>query len=262
MKKKNIILALLVMSTCVTSIFAQKEQRSFFSNLAISGGASTTGYRFDVAIPVSDKFTLRGGTSFFDFQGDTDLDVSSATEYEKYLPYTPQIAIDGDLSMKHNHLLIDFTPAKQGVFHITAGVFFGNTELVANGLLVNPQTKKSIVGDLQKAGYPNQDLPDFTLEDKYTIKPNKNGSIDAKIEMGSGVKPYFGIGLGRSVPKKRVGLKFDLGLLYQGKPEISSPNLVKGDLNDYIKDSKDLKDYEGYFSFWPILNLQLTIRLF
>lgn len=262
MKRNLIVLSLFVLSTCFTSVFSQKQERNFLSSLALSIGGSTTGYRLDLAAPINDRFNLIGGFSFFKFKGDAELDISSATAYEKYLKYQPEIAVDADLAMMHGHLLLDFTPSRQGIFHITAGLFFGNMEISSGGLLVNPQTKKSIVQDLKKAGYNMKDLPEFTFEDNYTMKPNQDGRLDAMITMGNKVKPYLGIGVGRSVPRKRVGVKFDLGMLYQGDPNISSPNLISGDFNNYIKDSKDLKDYEKYFSWWPVLNLQLTVKLF
>lgn len=262
MRKIYLIFGLLVMSVYSTSLFAQKAERHLFSNLALSAGVSTTGTRIDLATPINDRFSLRGGFSFLSFDADVDIKPSSTTEYRKYIKYMPEIAVNGKISTAHTHILVDFTPAKQGIFHITAGLFFGSTEFVANGLLVNPQTRKSVMKDLRDAGYTDTNMPEFTLEEKYVMRPNNDGGIDAKINLGNTVKPYFGIGFGRSVPKRRVGIKFDWGILYQGKPHISSPNLIKGNLNDYIKDSADLKDYERYFSFWPVLNIQLTVRLF
>lgn len=44
----------------------------------------------------------------------------------------------------------------------------------------------------------------------------KDGEMNGSFEMGGAFKPYFGIGIGRSLPKKRLGFMFELGVLYQG----------------------------------------------
>ena len=68
------------------------------------------------------------------------------------------------------------------------------------------------------------DKPVLRYED-IVITPNDDGSFDGKLVMGNTIKPYLGIGIGRTIPKNRVGVRFELGMVYQGKYSLSSPNI-------------------------------------
>ena len=91
-----------------------------------------------------------------------------------------------------------------------------------------------------------------------SIAPNADGSVNAYLKVNS-IRPYFGLGVGRAVPKHRVGFRFELGAMYIGKPDVDSPN-IDGTLN-----SEDLDGFNKTLSkcrFYPQLSFKLTYRLF
>ena len=55
--------------------------------------------------------------------------------------------------------------------------------------------------------------------DDYLLEPDDNGNVNAYIKTAS-FKPYLGIGIGRAVPKKRIGLMFDAGVQFWGSPKV------------------------------------------
>ncbi len=73
----------------------------------------------------------------------------------------------------------------------------------------------------------------------------------------------MGLGLGRTIPRNRVGFKFELGMVYQGKYTLTSPNMNEAGndwLNGFI-DEMDLPVSESTLNWWPMLNLSLTYRI-
>jgi hypothetical protein len=106
--------------------------------------------------------------------------------------------------------------------------------------------------------------PELQFEDTdIVITPNDDGSFYGKLDMGNAIKPYFGIGLGRTIPRNRVGFKFELGMVYQGKYVLSSPNLKDGGKNfvSEMTDELDLPVSESILNWWPMMNFSLTYRI-
>ena len=53
------------------------------------------------------------------------------------------------------------------------------------------------------------------------MKPEEFGTIDLRVRWSS-VVGYAGLGMGRSIPKRRWGFGFELGCYYLGKPKLSA----------------------------------------
>jgi len=62
-------------------------------------------------------------------------------------------------------------------------------------------------------------LKDSSVQGGIKISPDEVGSII--IDYSIKPSPYFGIGFGKSVPKKRVGFSFDIGFYYTGMPNVN-----------------------------------------
>ena len=62
-------------------------------------------------------------------------------------------------------------------------------------------------------------LKDSSVQGGIKISPDEVGSIIIDYNMKP--SPYFGIGFGKSVPKKRVGFSFDIGFYYTGMPNVN-----------------------------------------
>ncbi len=231
------------------------------NHLAIGVGATTLGPRVEVAMPLTSHITFRGGLSLFSYSQQLNFSIS-ADDYRDYIDYDPDLNAFGKFSLANAHLLADYTSAEQGFFHFTAGVVFGSSKLDAHGLLINPENQRPMVEDLRDAGHIDDNLPEVTLEDNILFRTNSDGSVAGSLILGKSVKPYIGFGFGRAVPKNRIALKLEFGLLYQGKPEITSPNLMSGNLNNYFKNNPDLKPYYALAYFYPMVNMQFAFRFF
>ena len=148
-----------------------------------------------------------------------------------------------DFSMKFPNakVMIDFYPAPKGIFSITAGLYFGSNKITAKGMVNN---------------YAGEE---FGFED-IVIKPNADGSFGAKLKLGNAVKPYLGIGLGRTIPRKSIGFRFELGIVYQGEMKFESDNVSNTALN-LATNVEEIDISKTLLKLWPMMNFSLTYRI-
>ena len=142
----------------------------------------------------------------------------------------------GKMNFANANLLVDYFPVEGGIFHITGGAFFGSNKAVIEGEGFDP----------------------FSIND-YVIMTDPRGYFKSTVQFGGAVKPYLGIGVGRTIPNKTVGVKFEAGVVYQGKLKVESdyldPTRKPSDVDDVI----EIPMLES--KFWPTATLSLVFRL-
>ena len=109
---------------------------------------------------------------------------------------------------------------------------------------------------------------------------DQSGNVKAEVKVNS-FKPYLGVGFGRAVPKGRIGVQFDLGVQFWGRPEVlGNMNYVDRQTGEVVtryekikknriinenKDYQDLKDAVKTIEkigVYPVLNIRINGRLF
>jgi hypothetical protein len=191
--------------------------------------------------------------------------------------YVHEVDLEGKLNMGDFSLMFDWYPWKSSSFRITAGAYIGKSDVVTvtnKEPFMNPEYAGKAGIDLSRTG--------SNIMEKYTIVTDAAGNVDAKLKV-NGFKPYIGIGFGRAVPRKSIGLQFDLGVQFWGKPELQT-NLMyyDGEQGDFVtryekiekgritrsnedKDYKDLRDAVKTIeaiSVYPVLTLRFVGRIF
>ena len=79
------------------------------------------------------------------------------------------------------------------------------------------------------------------------------------------LRPYFGLGFGRSMPKGHLGFQLDLGVWYHGSPAIESGQKVAFDPEaaDLTAGIPLLEKYSlGQAILYPSLSLRLIYKIF
>jgi hypothetical protein len=245
-RKHQIILAVIFCFAFSASVKAQKAFDRFSAGLE----TGTYGYGITASTSLTPNFKIRGGFDFLSLSLDLDFDISA----DGYLPNSigsqqnlSGSLFDPKLSFNNFKLLLDYYPWQNGIFSVSAGFYLGSNSISAKGKIDN--YSPGLVFDL------NGDI---------IVKPNDDGTFDAKVKLGGIFKPYLGIGLGRSIAKKKIAFKFDLGLIYQGDFKFDSKQIyVSSDIQKQLNDSDVLKDVpKSLLKLWPILNFSLTYRIF
>jgi len=257
MKNKKSIIFLIMWLTTVCTAFAQEDYR-FLDNLGVSLKASPTlGYGLEASTRFHKQLILRAGINttagislpYTNFELDENDDLMTS------FGYIPEFRVKPKIAITHGNILLDFHPG--GIFHITAGVYMGATQFKANGFYADSNNKRSVL-------LPDQKWPTIEIDDTENIE-FRNGEAEVTVRIGRAVKPYFGFGVGRAVPQKKVSFKFEIGVLYQGNSYGVSQY---GKTFDFAKSSnedfRDIHDLlqEPYFGFWPQINFQLSYRIF
>lgn len=210
--------------------------------LGIKGGATGVGGDVNVSLHPNIKARLGFSYLWYTYQPSgleaTVVDPRDDSEHSMGLDKVK-------LSFPSASLLVDLFPMRSGVFHFTLGVVFGQNKITAHG-------------------HVPADLPAFVIAD-YGLIPNRDGAVSAALNIGNTVKPYLGIGLGRTISKRRVGFKFELGAIYQGKnlrltSDNLDPNLV-ANANAAMDEDNIIATAEKYLQLWPVMSFTLSYRI-
>lgn len=258
----------MILLACAVSlnISAQEDKNGFgvAAGVAVSvphGAKLEAGFRF---IP---QLYARVGASFMPNIKVYDDKFSNIEigQYKSILGYNPTAYIKAKSSSKAAHLLVDYHPFP-APFRITAGIYIDRPLITADVLLLNPQGE-SIMKD-QTMLDPNN-MPKVTITNTInsnqtvTLQPSPDATIQAKLHFGRVVQPYVGIGSGYAVPQSPVSFNIDFGVLFNGKMQLSSPNIVSGNA-DFLLDYggyKILSDIVYYSQILPVLNIGINVRI-
>lgn len=277
LKQALIALAL----TSAMSAQAQlRDDKNCFNHLSVGVSAGTSGVGFEVGTTVCPVLTLRAGMDIVpkslkvstDFNVDRPevlKNVSSellASRYVDIPDYGVDIPVTGILNKTQGKVFLDLYTGRNSTFHFTVGATFGSSTLasvkatdktIAAVELYNYDVRNGNI--MAEPNYPNG----FDIElEGYNITPNKGRvRLDAQVKS---VRPYFGLGFGRSVPRKRVGVKFELGAEYIGKIKIVDVYGNNGEGYTITQDtpglSDDFRDVLKYIDKVPVYpSLKLTI---
>jgi hypothetical protein len=147
--------------------------------------------------------------------------------------------LSGEMSMAQSHLALtaEFTPTRSKKIRIAVGgVYFLKNEISGNVFYTK----------------------DLKLND-MVITASEVGAMKGTYTTASKIAPYIGVGLGRTVPKKRIGLSLDLGAIYKGEPmlDIVATGLLKGNESNEAILNRNFKPLQWH----PVVNLRLAVKL-
>ena len=249
MRQKNRITLLL----CALSVLLLNAQDRPFQTWAAGINAGLYGAGAQAATSLHPHLRLRAGFDYLTYTHSEAISLETTAEpLEGY-----EMTVEGEISeasitFPNFKALLDYYPMRNGIFCLTGGFYLGSNSISANGLIRDYQQIKDQLGE----------NPAFEYED-MVIRPNNDGTFDGKLLMGNSIKPYIGLGLGRTIPNNRVGVKFELGMVYQGKYRLESNNVSEGgqDWLDSLIEEEDLPVSRSMLNWWPMLNLSLTCRI-
>ncbi|GHT45972.1 hypothetical protein AGMMS49965_23280 [Bacteroidia bacterium] len=188
------------------------------------------------------------------------------TSWEE-MPHTSDLTVKPGLT--NGRILVDYHPSASSGFHLTAGAYIGESSLLKIGGGY-PNEFKGIVDKINelRAKFSTLGIPEIKI-DPPTVNgvivrnsEKTNYRLDADIKINA-VKPYLGLGFGRSIPNRRVGVQFELGVMYTGTPKVTSTNSdLEKALNKEKGEDFDFSTYSPFLQFYPVISLKLTGKIF
>lgn len=241
-----LLTALLFSNLGVAEVKAQDSEKGLFKNWAV-GVDLLTLYGFGVygATSITPNLKARVGFDYLGYTYDNGIDFDADAINSQGVPIDDR-PLSGEftkakLKFPNAKVLIDYYPRANGLFSVTAGFYVGQNKVTADAKIDN---------------YNGTDQ--FEIIDDVVIKPNADGTFSAQLKLGGTIKPYFGIGLGRTIANNRVGFKFDLGVVYQGKIKLESDQAQNVQV---LESSVDLPISKSTLNWWPMLGFSLSYRI-
>lgn len=264
MRIKYLILSGLLLAT--TSPYAQSTDNNLFNHFAVGLSVGTPGIGLDVAMPIGNYVQFRAGADFMpNIKVNTDVDLNTpdlSAFTDVYGTMPSEVALQGKIGFTNGKLLFDVYPFKGCSFHVTAGAYFGSSQVVS--------VYNRVDGALSSVAQYNNDVENDVLPSQfektgvqlgnYLLEPDDNGNVSGSIKT-AGFKPYLGLGFGRAVPKKRIGFMFDIGVQFWGTPKAYcfDQRLTKEDTEG--KDGGFIKTLSKV-TVYPVISFRICGRIF
>ena len=232
-------------------------------HLAVGAGAGTDGLSVELAVPLGSHIQLRAGYgAAVGLAGYTLKSVSIPVHPGNPSGTSATVPLTFKLGLNEGSLLFNIYPGKGG-FHFTAGAYLGSPRLIR-------AIFKDMPSDYNTVG---------VNVDGYLVKA-QNGVLETSLHASGlgpaafAIKPYAGIGYGRTVGNGRVGFSVDLGAQYTGKASFwaSGESLtgrtrqveITGDaLEDLVPGfGEKSQKYLRWLVVWPTLSAHVYVKLF
>lgn len=260
---KKALLSLSFAFTLLTA-YAQTDMR-ILNHLSVGASVGLQGLGVDLSVPVTQFVDVQAGFSAMPrFKFNVSLD-PSRTEYAAGgMPSLSPAPMKGRLTMMDGKVLVNVMPLPMLTsLHVTVGVFFGNgniMEIYSPEPLTDLATANKAI-DAYNALNPEQPQQYIGMQlGHYTLMPDEGGNIFAQARVNK-VKPYVGIGIGRGVPKRRIGFKVDLGCIIWGKPTLYC-NGAEALRTDGGGIGGGVTRIISKLPVYPILNIRICGKLF
>lgn len=195
---------------------------------ALGTGIGTPGANLNLTYGLSDNLNVRGVANFFS----TDFDeTDDGIEYEL------------DLDLQSVGAVLDWHPTG-GSFRLSGGLFANGNDVSGTG--------RGMAGTFVEYG----DL---------TLPAEELGTVVAEMDLG-GVAPYLGIGFGNAVREAGLSFSFDLGVYFQGSPDVTlttpdvDPLFAAAVEAERALAEAELQDEVDSLEFYPYISVGLAYR--
>lgn len=284
MKKTFIALLAFALLSSGSAVYAQQA----FKHLSIGAEVGTAGAGIELALPViTDHLVLKAGYNFpsVSYSFSQNLHAEKFNDYidevndhlaemgaEERIRTTFQpsrVSTKANANFGAAKLMLELYPSAKSSFHFTAGLYYAmSDDLVTfdnytdEAYWSSYQSLQSEVNALNST-YGIGEMGDlrFNVLGK-TIRASEKDDcayVAGNVRVAK-LRPYLGLGFGRSIPRSRFGFQVDLGVWYHGKPEVESPNEIAYDASAQTL-QKDLAIIDKAVVY-PQLSFRLTYKLF
>lgn len=250
----------------------RSQDNNVLRHFSVSAGLGTTGIIADAGTMLTDYVGFRGGIDFMPkFKHSTHLMLTQVNQTKdvdvsKFPASSRRVEVQGTFHNSTGHALLDIYPSRNYDFHVSIGAYFSGSDKIVTVVNTESDLLKA-VADLNARRGIYADVPlsygqVAARMGKYNIMPDDDGNANAYIKVKK-VRPYVGIGLGQTVPKKSsLNCLVDLGVQFSGKPHVYNgvngeeltAEGAQGEDGGYLKTISKI-------SFLPVLSVRLVGKI-
>ncbi len=252
-----------------------------FKHLAVGVEAGLHGVGLEVAMPVHKHLVVRAGYNWVpsgdlvnaEFGIDTKDLKEAQQQYDPIMHFQHKFGDEATINagmqvgLQNLKLMLNWYPFESSRFYLAGGFYYAankNSFLSLHGNTTE-EDWAALQELRQKTGDDSYEIALEIGNEKYpVIEKDGCGYMQADYKYDP-LKYYIGLGLGRSVPNKRVGLQFELGtMIYTGaKFYLQDKEVIMADAAEQLGDQvKTISEYVAKFPLYPQLTLRLNFLAF
>lgn len=284
---------IVTMFMCGAALCASaQDNMEAFRHLSIGAEAGLHGFGVELAMPIQKHFVLKAGYNWAP-SGDlfsTDINIDSKdlreaqeqysvlTGYQFKNKFGDEATVSAGMQMGLTNFkaMINWYPFTSGLFYVAGGVYYtpsSNQDDPFIRLAGNTtQNDWAALKELNEK-YPDPMNPgkdrELALEiggESYpVIEKDGSGYMQADFRMDP-LKYYLGIGLGRCVPNRFMGLQLEAGAMIYHEAAFYCQDKKVGSIIDAADglgdDAKEILEYVDKYPIYPQITLRLSFRLF
>lgn len=243
-------------------------RRSVFNHFGVNVGIGTEGIGFGVAAPVTNFLELEAGMNVmpgFKVNDNVNLEADGTINVNGQELAIPDswVKVNANFGRTTYSVKANLYPfGGSSKWFLAAGFSFGGAKIAK---------VKGHSDELQDFinKYPEQkqeilDRVGVALAD-YKVKFDDNCDINGDIRCNS-FRPYLGLGLGRLVPRNRLGFRVELGCQFMGTLKVYQAD-QKLNINEILSDMvdgdgrDDISKFIENWKFYPVLKFQIVGRV-
>ncbi len=278
----------LLMAGLVSCVFAQDNMEAF-RHLSVGAEVGLHGFGVEIAMPVQKHLVLKAGYNWAP-QGDlVNTNINIDTEELKQLQeqYDPIAHFEhkfGDeavintgvhLGLSNFKAMLNWYPFASGRFYFAGGAYYTPSSKKDDPFIrLSGKTTENDWAALKELNEyqemdPTAEKSELALKignESYPVVEDEGcGYLEAEYKFDP-LKYYLGVGLGRCVPNKFMGLQVEMGamiyhnsLLYCQDKEVGS---ITDAADSFGNDAKEILEYVEKYPIYPQITLRLSFRMF
>ena len=289
--KKSIVTMLLAVSAFI-SVSAQDNMEAF-RHISIGAEAGLHGFGVEIAMPIQKHLVLKAGYNWMPsgdlFNTNLTIDTKDLRQAQESIEsadpdktftnkFGDESVVNAGLQVGLTNLkaMINWYPFASGRFYIAGGVYYtpnakqddafiklsGNTtENDWNALKELNQYEKDNV-----PGAPEREMALKIGNESYAVREiDGKGNMTTEFKMDP-LKYYVGMGVGRCIPNRFMGLQLELGAMIYHNSVLKCQDKEVGSITDaasnFGSDAEEILEYVDKYPIYPQLTLRLSFRLF
>lgn len=278
------LLSIVLMAVTALVVSAQDNMEAF-RHLSIGAEAGLHGLGVELAMPVQKHLVLKVGYNWApsgdllstDINIDTEELKEAQEQYDALLHFQNKFEDNAvvkaglQMGLTNYKAMINWYPFTTGRFYLAGGFYYTPDKNQDDPFIrISGNTTENDWAALQELREKtHDDSYDIALtigDEKYpVIEKDGCGYMQADFKFDP-LKYYVGMGLGRSVPNKFIGLQFELGAMIYHNSVLYCQDKEVGSIMDAAEglgnDAKEILEYVDKYPIYPQLTLRLSFRLF
>jgi hypothetical protein len=288
MRKLFLSFILAGMVCCVSA----QDNMEAFSHLSVGAEVGLHGYGVEVALPIQKHFVLKAGYNWMPsgdlFNTDIKIDTRDLREAQENIEnahlhtfqnkFGDEAVISAGLHMglTNYKVMINWYPFASGRFYFAGGAYYTPDNKKDDPFIrLSGHTTENDWNALKELNQVEKQINPLAPEREIALKIG-NESYPVQEVDGQGfmaaefktdpLKYYVGVGVGRCIPNRFIGMQLEMGALIYHNAVLRCQDKEVGSITDaadsFGNDTKEILEYIDKYPIYPQVTLRLSFRLF